>query len=163
MPDTCNVTPEVIRESPLGQELSAQQCEALAQVALMACLAEGATLLEEGHIDDALFVVTSGTLEVVKHTGGDDWVTLQLLKAGDIAGELGFVDGIAHSATIRAVTRAEVVFLQRADLEGLLDADPDLVYKVMRAIMRTVHGILRRMNLQFVEMSNYISKQHGRY
>jgi len=163
MTETCTVTPEVIRESPLGKELSAAQCDKLADISLMACLAEGATLIEEGQSDEALFVVTQGTLEVVKHTGGDDWVTLQLLKPGDIAGELGFVDGIAHSATIRSISRAEVVFLKRTDLEGLLADDPELVYRVMRAIMRTVHGILRRMNLQFVEMSNYISKQHGRY
>jgi hypothetical protein len=26
-----------------------------------------------------------------------------------------------------------------------------------------VHGTLRRMNIQYVEMSNYINKQHGRY
>jgi CRP/FNR family cyclic AMP-dependent transcriptional regulator len=34
---------------------------------------------------------------------------------------------------------------------------------VMRAIMRTVHRILRSMNLQYVELTNYIAKQHGRY
>ena len=28
---------------------------------------------------------------------------------------------------------------------------------------RDWHGILRRMNLQYVEMTNYITKQHGRY
>jgi hypothetical protein len=29
--------------------------------------------------------------------------------------------------------------------------------------MRTVHRILRSMNLQYVELTNYIAKQHGRY
>jgi CRP/FNR family transcriptional regulator, cyclic AMP receptor protein len=33
----------------------------------------------------------------------------------------------------------------------------------MRAIVRTVHSILLRMNLQYVELTNYITKQHGRY
>jgi hypothetical protein len=33
----------------------------------------------------------------------------------------------------------------------------------MRSIMRTVHRILRGMNTQYVELTNYISKQHGRY
>jgi len=37
------------------------------------------------------------------------------------------------------------------------------MYAVMRTILRTVHSILRRMNLQYVELSNYITKQHGRY
>ena len=80
-----------------------------------------------------------------------------------MAGELGFIDGIEHSASIRALTNSEVFSLARGDLEALLHEDPELVYKVMRGIIRTVHGILRRMNLQYVEMSNYITKQHGRY
>jgi hypothetical protein len=42
-------------------------------------------------------------------------------------------------------------------------SDPELAYQVMRAVVRAAHRILGRMNTQFVEMSNYISHQHGRY
>jgi hypothetical protein len=34
---------------------------------------------------------------------------------------------------------------------------------MMQTIVQAVHQILRRMNAQYVEMSNYITKQHGRY
>jgi hypothetical protein len=37
------------------------------------------------------------------------------------------------------------------------------VYRVMRAIVRTVHEIQRRISMQSVELANYIYKQHGRY
>jgi hypothetical protein len=33
----------------------------------------------------------------------------------------------------------------------------------MRAIVRLEHRTLGRMNLQFVEMHNYITKSNGRY
>jgi hypothetical protein len=33
----------------------------------------------------------------------------------------------------------------------------------MRGIVRTAHRILREMNLQSVELRNYITKVHGRY
>jgi len=33
----------------------------------------------------------------------------------------------------------------------------------MRAIVRRVHAIVLRMNLEYVELTNYITKQHGRY
>jgi CRP-like cAMP-binding protein len=56
-----------------------------------------------------------------------------------------------------------VFTLDRKDFEELLKEDPDLVYKVMRAIVRTVHAIVRRMNIQYVEMTNYIAREHGRY
>jgi len=157
------VSPEVIKGSPLGVELSDAQCERLAQVVTACGLKQGDLLFEEGRRDDSLHVITSGNLDVVKTTGGDAVVSLHVLHAGDMVGELGFVDGIEHSAGVRALSNCEVFTLHRNDLESLVQEDPDLVYKVMRAIIRTVHAILRRMNLQYVEMNNYITHQHGRY
>jgi len=157
------VSPEAIKESPLGADLDKNQCKTLAEVAGFICLKKDTVLLEEGHSDDTLYVVSGGSLEVFKPTGGGDIVTLQLLHKGDMAGILGFVDGVPHSAGIRALRRCELIALDRKALEQLLKKDPDLVYQVMRSIVRSAHRILGRMNAQFVEMSNYISKQHGRY
>lgn len=92
-----------------------------------------------------------------------DHVTLQVFKPGDIVGELGFLDGNCHCASIISVGESEVLSLERDALESLLDEHPRLVYSVMRGIIRSVHAILTRMNLQYAEMNNYISKQHGRY
>ena len=161
--DTPIVSIQTVRESPLGLDLSDAQCGLLAEVSSAICLDVGAALLEEGHSDDTLYVVSSGSLEVIKPTGGGEFVTLQLLHAGDMAGILGFVDGVTHSAGIRALTQCELIALERGALEGLIGRDPQLVYQVMRAVVRAAHRILTRMNTQFVEMSNYISRQHGRY
>ena len=68
-----------------------------------------------------------------------------------------------NEASLRALGNCELVRLERDSFEELLKTDPDLIYKVMRAIVREVHRILRGMNTQYMEMSNYISKQHGRY
>jgi CRP-like cAMP-binding protein len=80
-----------------------------------------------------------------------------------LAGALGFVDGQEHSATLRAVGPTSIFSIERARLESLLKNHPDLVYHVMRAIIRGVHNTLRRMNMQQTELTNYITQQHGRY
>jgi hypothetical protein len=51
--------------------------------------------------------------------------------------------------------------LEREKLESLPPEHPEVVYRVMRAIVRTVHEIQRRLSMQSVELTNYISKQHG--
>jgi CRP/FNR family cyclic AMP-dependent transcriptional regulator len=157
------INASTIRNSPLGSELTDEQCARLASVVSSRGLEKGMFLLEEGDKDDAIHIITSGELEVVKATGGGEWVTLQVLRKGDMAGELGFIDGLEHSAAIRALGDTEVFTLVRDDLEALLNEDPHLVYRVMRAIIRTVHAILRRMNIQLIEMTNYVTKHHGRY
>jgi len=157
------VSKETIKSSPLGTELTDAQCAMLAEVTTACGIRDGAFLIEEGQKDDALHVITSGMMEVVSQTGGGAMVSLQVLREGDMIGEMGFIDGVEHSAGLRAMGNCELIRLDRASFEGLLHKDPDLVYRVMRAIMRTVHRILRSMNLQYVELTNYIAKQHGRY
>jgi CRP/FNR family cyclic AMP-dependent transcriptional regulator len=164
--NTCTdiaVSTDAIKASPLGDELSDAQCELLAS-AMTACgIKDRAFLIEEGQKDDALHVLTNGDMEVVARAAGGEYVGLHILRAGDILGELGFLDGVEHSAGLRAMGNCELLRLDRASFEGLLEKDPELVYKVMRSIVRIVHRILRNMNVQQVELTNYIAKQNGPY
>ena len=88
---------------------------------------------------------------------------MKIALIGEMAGELGFLEGRPHSASLRAVGNCIAICLTREDFETFIEEDPELMYKVMRAIIRTVHGILCDMNKSHVEMNNYIYKQHGRY
>ena len=152
----------LLRGSSICSELSDAECAILAGVVKRRALKNDEILIEEDQVDNCLYVVSSGALEVCRHTGGD-WISLHVLKSGDLAGELGFIDGQPHSASLRAIGPTEVFILERAAFESLLPGHPKVIYGVMRTILRTVHAILRRMNLQYIELSNYITKQHGRY
>jgi CRP-like cAMP-binding protein len=126
-------------------------------------LEDGEFLFEDGTNDDSLHVILVGKLEVVKRTGGDEYSSLAVLRDGELAGELSFIDGAPHTVGLRALCDTHVVSLSRSAFEGIVDSNPQLVYKVMRAVARSAHRIVHRMNLEFVELSNYIFKQHGRY
>jgi CRP/FNR family cyclic AMP-dependent transcriptional regulator len=154
---------QMVRNSSLTTELTNQQCLLLAPKVVARSMQDGEILIQEGAVDANLHIVVSGNLAVTRQTGEGEWITLHLLRPKDMAGELGFLDGREHSATLRAVGPTEILSLKRDSLEALLDSQPKVVYLVMRAIVREVHGILRRMNAQQVELSNYICKQHGRY
>ena len=154
---------DMIANSPLGNELSESQCHALAEKIAVVGMKDGQFLIEEGHKDDTLYVIISGQAEVVVKSTGGDLVTLHLLREGEMAGELGFLDGNPHSASLKVIGTCIAYSLSRPDFESFINEDPDLMYKVMRSIMRTVHAILCDMNRSHIEMNNYIYKQHGRY
>ena len=157
------VAKAMVKKSPLAAELSDEQCAVLAKVIKVTGLKADEFLLEEGHIDDSLHVLVTGKLEVVKNDAGGDYITLHILQPGDMAGELGFIDGAPHSAGLRAIGDCEVFNIHRADLEDLLAKNPDLVYKVMRAMMRTVHKTVRRLNTQYAQLTDYIISEQGRH
>jgi CRP-like cAMP-binding protein len=153
----------MVRTSSLVAELDDAQKAVLADLVTCRTLADGEILLREGDVSNELHVIAAGGLAVTRDTGNGDWVVIHVLRPRDLAGELGFLDDTEHSATLRAMGPTQVFSLRRDKLEGLLGTQPAIVYRVMRAIMREVHGILRRMNVQYVELTNYITKQHGRY
>jgi CRP-like cAMP-binding protein len=154
---------EALRGSRLAAELDDAQCRRLAELTELVELKDGDVLVREGTSDDHLFIIISGALGVVRHPQGEPPVTLHTLVAGDFAGELSFIDDTERYASLQAVGPTRVMSLRRPQLESLLGSDPVIVYRAMRAIVRTAHAIQRRLSIQSVELANYIYKQHGRY
>lgn len=158
-PDICNL----IQQSSLTGDLNEAQCSDLSSIATTRSLDDKEVLIEQGELDETLYIVSSGALAVERTIAGGDTTTLHILKPGDLAGEMGFVDGTEHTATLRAMGPTSVASIGRNDLESLLPTKPEVVYGLMCGIVRTAHRILRGMNHQLVELSNYITKVHGRY
>jgi CRP-like cAMP-binding protein len=152
-----------LSQSKLANEMTSDQKAALAAVMSLRDLAKGEVLVHEGACDDHLYVVASGGISVVKAAGTENEVTLSVLRPGDVVGELSFLDGATRYASLVAEQGTRVLGLSRGDLEGLLDSNPHLVYRVMRAIVRVVHELQRRLSMQTAELTNYLYKTHGRY
>jgi CRP/FNR family cyclic AMP-dependent transcriptional regulator len=154
---------EALRGSRLGAELSSEQAGILAGHLAFRDLAPGEVLVGEGTSDDHLYVIVRGSLGVIRNAGTPSQVTLLTLTSGDLVGELSFLDETPHYASLVAVGATRVFGLERGKLESLLATHPEIVYRVMRAIVRTVHEIQRRISMQTTELTNYIYKQHGKY
>jgi CRP-like cAMP-binding protein len=154
---------EALRGTRLADELTDDQCRTLAALVALHDLKQGTVLAKEGAVDNHIYVILSGHLGVVKNFNTGDQLTINTLGPGDFVGELGFMDGTEAYASKVALGHTRVLSLEREKLESLLDKEPVIVYRVMRAIIRVVHQIQRRLAMHQVELSNYIYKQHGRY
>ncbi len=154
---------DALRKSKLAAELNEAQCRKLAAVMTMHELKDGDVLVHEGAPDNHLYLIESGVLAVVKGANTPDRVTLNTLSAGELAGEMSWLDGAERYGSLVASGPTRVLGLEREKLESLTQSDGEIVYRVMRAIIRVVHAVQRRLWMQQSELSNYIFKQHGRY
>jgi CRP-like cAMP-binding protein len=154
---------EGLGKSRLAVELNDDERRVLADAMTLRDLKHGEILVQEGSADDHLYVVVSGVLGVVKGAGLEEEVTLNAIRPGDVVGELSFLDGATRYASLVALSDTSVLGLSRDALEGLLETRPKVVYHVMRAIVRVVHEIQRRLSMQTAELTNYLYKTHGRY
>jgi CRP/FNR family cyclic AMP-dependent transcriptional regulator len=96
-------------------------------------LPEGATLTREGELGHEFFVIVEGET-LVKRKGRK----IGTRGAGDFIGEIALIDQIPRTATVTAQTPLRVFVLTSKDFHHLLEENPNVQRKVMRALARRV-------------------------
>jgi CRP-like cAMP-binding protein len=161
MPDQTKA--KIIKDSKIGIELTDEQAAVLADLVDVSEYADEDVVVPEGARDDHLRIVLSGALAVARKSADGEWMRLNVLTAGDLAGELAFLDSRPRYAALVALGPTRVFSLQRAKLESLLTQDPVIVYRVMRAIARFAHEVLHRSGAQMAELTSYLFKTKAKY
>jgi CRP/FNR family transcriptional regulator, cyclic AMP receptor protein len=102
----------------------------LAQHGTRRALADGDTIVREGRAIDTLFITLSGRFRVSLGDGQE----VARLGAGEVVGEIAFVDSAPPSATVAATGAASVLALPHALLRQRLAADPPFAARFYRAL-----------------------------
>jgi CRP-like cAMP-binding protein len=156
---------DTLRTSTITEELSDDEVRIIEGLFVAQDYKSGEIIVQPGDKQpDNLYILAHGDIEVKIDSEGKQSI-IHVLKPGDLAGIITFVGGAASdiSATLYAVGKTKVLSMARDEFEKLINSHPMIVYKVMRGVVRNVHGIVRRVNSQSVELSNYIYRTNGRY
>jgi len=158
-----SIVMDTLHNSAITEELNNAEVKILASLFDVEDHKSGKAITPDEKRDN-LYILAHGEI-AVKIQSGDVQSTIHVLKPGDLAGIITFVGGAAsqHSAELYAIGDTQVLSLERVKFETLINSHPMIVYKVMRGVVRNVHSIVRHMNAQSSEMSNYIFRTHGRY
>ena len=100
----------------------------------------GLALVQAGENDRALYLLTEGTVGVRLPR---DEGAFKTIDAPSVLGELAFFDAKPRSATLDAVTDVEVVRLDTAAFDRLLEHEPALAHAMLRDLARILALRLR--------------------
>jgi CRP/FNR family transcriptional regulator, cyclic AMP receptor protein len=155
---------DTLRNSIIAEELNDSELQIIAALFIVEDYKSGDIIVQPGDKQDNLYMLGQGEIEVKIHSI-EGSASIHVLKPGDVAGIITFVGGAPseHSATLYAKGEAKVLSLPRARFETLLSSRPEIEYKIMRGIVRYVHGIVRTMNAKSSELSSYIYRSSGGY
>jgi HlyB family type I secretion system ABC transporter len=104
----------------------------------------GTVIVRESEPADALYVLASGRARVIKRGDNGDDVPLDVLRAGDVFGEMALLERTTRTATVRASSDVEVWRLDRPVFEELLVTYPDLKkYLEQQAARRRLQSFFR--------------------
>lgn len=117
------IGPAELRNIGLFGALSDDVLEYLATLLSVETPPAGATLFREGEDANAMFVVISGEVEVLKKSKRAVEARVAVLGPGDWFGEMSIVDIQPRSATVRALAPSRLLKVTSADLDALYRHD----------------------------------------
>jgi signal transduction histidine kinase len=136
---------ELLRRVPLFAELSEEDFAWVADGGEPMELRGGEVLAGEGEPGDALYVIVSGELQVVKRSHASD-VPIALLGPGEIVGEMAIFEAQPRMASVRAVSPTRVIRIERDAILELLRTRPSATLSMLRTVMgrlRSTEAMLR--------------------
>lgn len=129
--------------------LGAADRAALAALGRRVTFENAQRLMRQGGANDAVLFIEDGLATVTAITRDGREVLLALLGPGDMAGELGVLDGRPRSATVAARGTVTAVRVTAADLRRFLRSSPDAAM----ALLRTLSLRLRQADRAQVELA----------
>jgi glutaminase len=113
----------------------------------------GTVLVRQGEPATEVFLVTRGTLSVVRDSADGRSLRLTTLSAGGTFGELAFVDRGVRAADVRADSEVACRTLRYAAIDALATSDPALHGKLLRNLLGVVSATLHGVNAEIAHLT----------
>lgn len=119
---------EAMAKVPLFAHCSKRELAEIAKLADEIDLPEGKTLMREGERGREFFVILEGEVDVRR---GSRLLTSR--RSGVFVGEMALISDVPRNATVTVTKPARALVLTHHAFNGMLDKNPEIRAKVMRA------------------------------
>jgi len=133
-------TQKVLVSIPEFSGLAAKELDALREYLYNENFPAGGVIFAEGENGDELYIIKSGTIDIVKKSADEFSGTVRLARrgAGEIIGEMAVIDQKPRFATAVCVDTTDVAVMSRENFMRLLQSRPDLALRVLKLMIARV-------------------------
>ena len=146
-----------LRTISMFDELEDVELARLCQVTARRQYPAGSVLLAEGDLNDALYLIREGTVGLF-HPAAAEKPLIELGR-GRFFGQVSMFDPAPSSATVRAITRVEVMCLRTRPLGDLFIQHPGTATRLLMAIIQDL-AKRHRVMLQKVKDQPFVERHH---
>ena len=91
-------------------------------------------LFRHGDKSDGCYAIIDGAVKVTQESSDGGETLLAVLGEGDVAGEMGLVDGELRSASIKALKQSELAFLPTISFNRYAEENPAIYQHMLKII-----------------------------
>jgi CRP/FNR family cyclic AMP-dependent transcriptional regulator len=142
-------TAKFLQQQPLFGAVDDRAMQAIMPLMREFNFAAGEVIVQEGEDGDSLFVICSGSVEVLKAgptTNDLLGKRIAILKVGDVFGEMELIDMQSRSASVRALEAVSVLALSNGDLFQIYESDLPTFALIVLNLAREVSRRLRSID-----------------
>ncbi len=103
---------------------------------------KGDNIIEEGNLGDCAYIIEAGSVEVSKLSPHGDKHILGILEKSEIFGEMGLIDGLPRSATVKALEDCIVSVFSKETFNSLADHNPEALIPIFKILTRRLRSTL---------------------
>lgn len=111
----------------------------------------GTTIIQEGYVEDCMYVLLEGSVEISRNLNGSPF-PLATLEPAAFFGEVALVDDGPRSATVRTLAPCKVLRIDRSTVSVLAGIQPSAAIHFLVAIGRSLVRLLRTSNQKYLDL-----------
>ncbi len=150
---------ELLASVELFGEMNEEEIDDLTAVAQIKKLEKDNTIFHAGDPADAVFVVASGRVKVVITSSDGKEFILTVLGAGQVFGEMALLESAPRSASVVTLSAVEVLVINRADFQRLLESSPRISLRLMAILSRRLRRANSKMeSLAYMDVAGRLAR-----
>src|SRR3984893_14871721 len=135
----------ILKMNPMFADLGADELARISSLCHTQNLGVGEVLFQKGDPGDALFGIRRGQIRIETGASDGSRLTLNFMGAGDLFGEVAFLDGQTRTADATAGGPTELFVLRRDDFLSHLEREPKVAIKIIQLLCQRVRWQSERM------------------
>jgi CRP/FNR family cyclic AMP-dependent transcriptional regulator len=151
---------KLLEKCPLFSAIHEQGRRELVLHARPRSFSAGEAICHVGEPGQSMMAVIVGTVRISLPTTKGREIILGDLPAGELFGEIAILDGKPRSANATALTRCELLVLERRDVLAFLERSPTACLKLMELLCARIRRSDERMSdIAFFDLPTRIAKR----
>ena len=131
----------LLADCPILSNLGDWDLECLLMKAKTLRIEKGETIFRRGDPGDTVLVVRTGSAVVEANRAVGESVVVNIIKPGEILGEMAVIEGTTRSATVTALEPCELLEIPQSEFLALLVNHPGLAIQVLGAVTERLRRV----------------------
>jgi CRP/FNR family transcriptional regulator, cyclic AMP receptor protein len=151
---------DVLRRTPLFSGLGQAELASIAALAHRKRYEPREQVVQQGEPAGDLYVIVTGHLKVVNAGAEGKDTALNLMRPGELIGEVPLFDGGQRSATVIALEPCELLIIRREPFLRLVESQPKIALELLRVMAQRLRRLTERSeDIAFLRVGERLAKR----